>query len=220
MKPKIFVDGREDKNFLKQIQRTDLEAQIKQLVTADCIIYGEDEKKNEFSIGIERKTQTDFLNSIIDKRIITQLIELKRNFTVPLLIIEGQENMYRLRNFHPNAIRGMLTAIIIDLQIPILYTVGIKDTVAFITTITKRLTQPHREISLLKKRKPRTLKEQQEYIVESIPSIGPLLAKSLLKKFGSVKDIVNATEEELQEVEKVGKKKAAEVKRLMDSKYL
>ena len=39
-------------------------------------------------LAIERKTGHDFLNSIIDKRILNQLITLKENFPLQLLIIE------------------------------------------------------------------------------------------------------------------------------------
>jgi len=68
-------------------------------------------------------------------------------------------------------------------------------------------------------KKPLTLKEQQEYIVSSLPGIGPTLAKPLLKKFGSVRGIVNAEKEDLEKVDKLGPKKAENIKEVMDSKY-
>jgi len=216
---KLFIDRREDKNLILELEKRKLPIQIKQLAIADIIFHGEDYNKNTVSIGIERKTQTDFLNSIIDKRIISQLIELKQNVNSPLLIIEGQENMYRIRNFHPNAIRGMLASIAIDLQIPIIQTKSIADTAAFIETISKRLEKPKKPISLLSKRKPFTLKEQQEYIIESLPGIGPLSSKNLLQKFKSVSNIMNATEKQLQETERIGKLKAKEIRKVIESGY-
>lgn len=216
----IIIDHREDKNLIKNLLKKKIDIKIKQLISADIIIYGKDYLGNDVSVGIERKTQLDFLNSIIDKRIITQLIGLKENFNMQLLIIEGQENIYRLRNFHPNSIRGMLSSILLDLQIPIIETKSINDTIAFLETIISRLEKPRKNISLLKKRKPLTLKEQQEYLVESLPGVGPSLSKALLKNFGSIKDIINASPERLKEVEKIGKKKAEEIKKITDSKYL
>ena len=53
-----------------------------------------------------------------------------------------------------------------------------------------------------------TREQFQEFIVGNLPGIGPKLAKSLLKHFGSVKAISNAEVKELVKVEKIGKKKA------------
>jgi Fanconi anemia group M protein len=62
--------------------------------------------------------------------------------------------------------------------------------------------------------------EQQLFIVESLPNIGPVNAKNLLKHFGTVSKVFNASENELQEVEGIGKKTAKEIRKVMDSKYL
>ena len=117
----LIIDHREPKSLIRELAKKH-KVEIKHLVTADFIIQGKDIEGNELNIGIERKTKNDFLNSIIDKRIIQQILYLKENFPVQLLIMEGTENIYEIRNFHPNAIRGMLASITIDFQIPILQT--------------------------------------------------------------------------------------------------
>ena len=65
-----------------------------------------------------------------------------------------------------------------------------------------------------------TLKEQQEYIISSLPNVGPSLAKELLKKFKTVKKVINAKEDKLKKVEKIGEKKAKNIRNLVDSEYL
>ena len=164
-------------------------------------------------------TTNDFLNSIIDKRLITQLIDLKKHFDLTLLIIEGTENIYEIRNFHPNSIRGMLASIAIDFQVPILYTRNYRDTANLLAIIAKRLEKPRSLPSLLKKRKPLTLKQQQEFIIESLPGIGPILSKSLLKKFKTIKNIINAEEKNLQKVKKLGPKKINNIKKVLEGSY-
>jgi len=215
---KIIIDHREPKSLIRELAKNH-NIQVKQLIAADFIIQGKDPDGNELNIGIERKTINDFLNSIIDKRIIQQLIYLKEHFTTTLLILEGAENIYKIRNFHPNAIRGMLASITIDFQIPTLQTRNYRDTAALINIIATRLEKSKKIFPLLKKRKPSTLKEQQELVIESFPSVGPTLAKSLLKKFKSVKKMINASEEKLKKVEKIGNKKAQEIKKVIDSLY-
>lgn len=205
----IIIDHRE-RELVKELARRKIKYDIKQLVIADIII------KN---IGIERKTQQDFINSIIDGRLIQQLIVLKENFDIPLLVIEGEDNIYTLRKMHPNAIRGMLASIAIDYQIPIIHTRSLNDTCSLIETILKRMERGKVSFPLLKKRKPLTLKERQELVIESFPGIGPTLAKSLLKEFKSVKKIINAEEKKLQNVEKIGPKKASEIKKVIEEEY-
>ena len=62
--------------------------------------------------------------------------------------------------------------------------------------------------------------EQQLFIIESLPNIGPVNAKNLLEHFGTVANIINASESQLQEVEGIGKKTAVNIRKVVDSKYL
>ncbi|MBI2667304.1 hypothetical protein HYX17_00875 [Candidatus Woesearchaeota archaeon] len=217
---KVIVDYRErSSGIVKELAKKKIDTEIKQLIMGDFVIQSKDLNNKLVTVGIEKKTQSDFLNSIIDKRILQQLINLKENFDIPLLLIEGSENIYEIRNFHPNSIRGMLASIAIDYQIPIIFTKNIRDTASLIGIIAKRLERPIKNISLISKRKPLTLKEQQEFIVSSLPGVGPTIAKSLLKKFGSIYNIINANKEDLMDVDKIGKKKAEDIKTLLESQY-
>ncbi len=216
---KIIADYREDKNIIKEFYKDNIDVEIKSLISADFVMQVKDINNNVKDLGIERKTIRDFLNSIIDKRILTQLISLKENFPLQLLILEGEENIYAIRDFHPNSIRGMLSSIAIDYQIPIIFTRNTRDTAAYLSLIAKRLEKPKRHISLLSKRKPLTLKEQQEYIIESLPGVGPSLSKSLLLKFKSVRNVINAKEHKLKRVDKIGDKKSKGIRDVLDSEY-
>jgi len=218
--PQIFLDHRERASGIKkELIKQKIEVIEKQLVIADFVIKTKNLNGDILTIGIERKTLNDFLNSIIDKRLITQLINLKKHFDLTLLIIEGTDNIYEIRNFHPNSIRGMLASIAIDFQVPILYTRNYRDTANLLGIIAKRLEKPRSLPSLLKKRKPLTMKQQQEFIIESLPGIGPTLSKSLLKKFKTIKNIINAEENNLQEIEKLGPKKVQNIKKVLEGKY-
>ena len=216
----IILDYRERSSGIKEeLIKQGIEVIEKQLPYADFIIKTKDLNNNILNVGIEKKTINDFLNSIIDKRLINQIMELKKNFDIPLLIIEGTENIYELRNFHPNSIRGMLASIAIDFQTPILYTRNHRDTANLLAIIAKRLEKPRSLPSLLKKRKQLTLKQQQEFLIESLPGVGPLISKRLLENFKTIKDIVNADEKDLMRVEKIGKEKAKQIKKVLEEKY-
>ncbi len=217
---KILLDHRERSSGIKkELIKQGIEVIEKQLSYADFIIETKDLNNNIITVGIEKKTINDFLNSIIDKRLINQIINLKKNFDIPLLVIEGTENIYELRNFHPNSIRGMMASIAIDFQTPILHTRNHRDTANLLAIIAKRLEKPRSLPSLLKKRKQPTIKEQQEFLIESLPGIGPQISKNLLKNFGTIKSLVNASEEELTKVEKIGKIKAKQIKKVLEERY-
>lgn len=216
---KIIVDNREPKLIIRELAKEEIEVESKQLETADFILQTKNLNNEIQNVGIERKTINDLLNSIIDKRLINQLMILKENFDIPILIIEGEDNIYSLRDFHPNSIRGIIATVAVDFQIPIIYTKNERDTVKYLGLIAKRLEKSRKPISLTPKRKPLTIKEKQLYLVETLPGIGPTLAKSLLKEFKTIKKLINAEEKELQNVEKIGKIKAKELKLLFEEEF-
>ena len=212
-KLKVLVDVREKgSNISKKLTELEMDVKVKSLATADIIISNK--------IGIERKTVPDFVNSIIDKRIFVQLKDLKNNFENPILIIEGEEDIYSVRNIHPNAIRGTLATIVSSFQIPIINTKNSQDTAEMIKALAKKEQKnQEKDISINPTRKPMTTKEQQEFIIESLPNIGPSLAKSLLRKFKTIKKIINAKPEKLEKIDKIGKKKAKEIQRILEEIY-
>jgi Fanconi anemia group M protein len=65
------------------------------------------------------------------------------------------------------------------------------------------------------KRKTRSKKEQLQFILEGFPGIGAETAKKLLKEFKTLKNIINASQEELTSL--IGKK--AEIFRLSEECY-
>jgi Fanconi anemia group M protein len=66
-------------------------------------------------------------------------------------------------------------------------------------------------VSVRTQTKPVTLPEQQLFITESLPGIGPVSAKKLLTHFKTVKNVVNASKKELKEVEGIGEKTATNI---------
>jgi ERCC4-related helicase/ERCC4-type nuclease len=210
---KIYIDSRENSSKLvKDLYSLDLEINLKKLDVADYIVSND--------VAIEYKTVEDFVDSILDGRLISQLIELKRNFTKPLILIEGENDIYSIRNIHPNAINGMLSTIAVNFRIPLLFTKNSKESANLIYTLAKREQidstkdfNPHTE------KKITNVRESQEYIISSIPNIGPNVGKSLLREFGTIKKIINADEKDLQKVPKIGKKKSEELYSLFNHDY-
>jgi len=209
----IIIDYRELKNKVtKELFRLGVRIIPKQLEVADFIPCEE--------IGVERKRIDDFLNSLIDGRLFNQIKNLKETFKKPLILVEGKENIYSLRNIHPNAIRGALASISLDYQIPIIFTEDEIDTAHFLYTIIKREQKDNKPIQVRHEKKPLTDKELQEFIISGFPGIGRLNAQNILMHFKTIKNFVNANEEELRKVEKIGELKAKKIKEITEKEYL
>mgnify|MGYP001284640337 CR=1 FL=1 len=212
-KIKIFADFREKgSGILKELVEMDVDLKLEALPAADYILSSR--------VGVEYKTVEDFIQSIIDGRLLQQIKSLKNNFERPLLIIDGVEDIYSVRNVHANAIRGTLSAVAVDFGVPILYTKNAKDTAQLLNIIAKREQEDIGvAFNVHPEKKNLSIKDQQEYVISSLPGIGTGLAKPMLKHFKSVKNVINAEQKELEKVEKIGKKKAERIRDIVDRKY-
>jgi len=159
------------------------------------------------NVAIERKTVSDFISSMLNKRLLIQLEEIKQ-YEKRLLVIEGTEeqelynddNNEEKKGLHSNAIRGMLLYTSLEANCPIIFSKNYQDTARFLYLIAKRMEKDKTLVSLHAKKKNLSFQEQKQYILEAFPNIGPTTAKKLLNKFKTINSIINASEEELKEV--------------------
>ncbi len=147
---------------------------------------------------IERKTFQDFIGSILNKRLHSQLKEIKK-YPKHFLILEGFDFTYK-SNVHPNAIRGMLLSIATDYQIPIIYTENEADTARFLILTSKRYEKQKPQNAIRQTKTETTPEKQKQFILEGFPEIGPTAAKNLLEEFNSLKEIFNAPEKILNKI--------------------
>jgi ERCC4-related helicase/ERCC4-type nuclease len=209
----IFADYREkDSGVIKELIEQGVNMRLEMLESADYIL-SED-------VGVELKRVPDFVNSLIDGRLLAQLKVLKESFPKPIVIVEGTEDIYSVRNVHPNAIRGLMSTIAVSYSIPILFSRNPKETASYLAIIARHeQIDANKDVFMHSSKKPMTQKELQEYIVSALPGVGATLARPLLKRFGSVGGVVNAKEEELREVEMIGEKKAKKIRDAIEGKY-
>ncbi len=148
-----------------------------------------------------------------------RLLEELTQYKDKLLIVEGldEQELYTdsldWTGMHPNAIRGFLLSILLKYRVPIIFTKNYEDTAKFLSVLSKKKSK---ELPLKVKKKNLNGKERLQFIIESFPGIGPKTSKKLLKKFKTIKNIINASEEDLKKV--IGKK-AENMKRIIDYKY-
>jgi len=211
-RPRIIADYREKGSAVIKALVDEVDLGLEHLNSGDYILSER--------VAVEYKTVEDFVASIIDGRLIEQARQLKRNFQRPVIIIEGDQDIYAVRKVHPNAIRGMMATLVISFGIPIMRTSDPQETAALLQIMAKR------EQELLKKhptwhgnKREYTVLEQMKYITSALPGIGPGLAIPLLKEFKSVSKLVNASIDDLQNVKLIGPQKAKRLRDVLDSDY-
>jgi len=211
-KVKVLVDYRESE-IAKILFELGAEVETSSLEVGDFIL-SED-------VVVELKVCGDFVASLIDGRLFSQAKELKNNFKKPLYIIEGDINeMFEVRNVHPNALRAALVSLALDYGFPLIFSRNREETGEILMIIAKREQfENSKEISLRGSKKNWTLAEQQQFLIEGLPLVGPKLAKNLLKEFGNPTNIINAGIEDLQKVDKIGKKKSGAIRKLLEGLY-
>ena len=210
---KIIVDNREYRsNVIRFLSGKDVEIESQQLDVGDYVLSSR--------IGVERKKVDDFLKSLIEGKLFFQMRKVRDAYSRPVLILEG-EGLLTKRNISHNAIFGSLVSIIVDFGIPIITTKSAHETADLLYVMANReQKEGNRAVAIRGEKWSMSIPEQQQFIMEGLPNISAVLAKRLLQNFGSIKAVVNASEEELCTVQGIGKNIAAEIVEILNSEYM
>lgn len=208
----ITVDYREKASGLIDLLKTEnVSIEVKKVLYGDYIINN--------SITIERKTAKDFLISIIDARLFRQLSNLKKYCTNPVLVIEG--NPYKTDlNFENAAIKGALISTQAIWNMPVIFSRSKEDTKDIFVMIGRQDETCLDVVPLRGGYRPKRLKSKQLYLLQGLPQIGPMLARRLLEHFKSVSKIMNASIDELTEVDGIGTVSATKIREVLDAETL
>jgi Fanconi anemia group M protein len=208
IKVPIIIDTREKQSLVAaNLVERNAKISFETLEIGDYLING---------IAIERKTFKDFQGSIVNKRLVEQLTNLKK-YEKCFLILEGFLYNYSDAILHENAIRGMILSISLEFEIPVVYTENEKDTAEFLITLAKKFDKPKTDISLRQKKAEMTLEEKKQFILEGFPGVGPTTAKKLLEKYKTLETIFKQKKEKLAEIESFDQKKSEEFRSILEN---
>ena len=208
-KPLVYVDDRELKSeTAKKLFSLGAVLRPQRLDVSDFILSPR--------VAIERKTASDFESSVMDGRLFDQVKNLLENVERPAICVIGKE----FQRLGEKPMRGVVISLMFDYGIPVMFFESETQLAEFLFHVAEReQLKDHKEQKLRFGRKGTTLEERQQFIVESLPMIGPNAAKKLLEHFGSVEAIFKADEKQLQEVALIGKEKAKEIRNVICTRY-
>jgi DNA excision repair protein ERCC-4 len=195
----IIVDHRESNAPVLPLlrERTECRVQLGRLTAGDYAIAG--------SLLFERKTIPDLVVSIIDGRLFSQAQRLSTSGARAVLIVEGPISELANQGMTWEAIQGALVTVAVFHGVPVLWSRDARDTV---NTMVFAAQQARTRATGALRRfgyRPRGKRARQLYILQSMPMVGPLRARRLLDRFGSVRAVMQASIDELDAVEGVGK---------------
>ena len=192
----VIVDVHEP-DWLKE-----LADEVRSLDAGDIVVEG---KKKTYVV--ERKTVNDLVGTVENKRFFAQLHKLRGSKGVPLLVIEGN-------HFAVMKVGRLIEPVWLGLQVSVaergvgmVRTWSEKETGILLGVLRRRADKEGHtyEIKAVKRYESET--DEVVNVIGALRGVGEKKALKLLKRFGSVKGVVNASESELVSVlgEKVGK---------------
>ncbi len=220
----VIVDSREaskNRDVVESLKAKGLEVAVAELSVGDYYLTA---AENETPVLVERKTVTDFVNSIRDNRVWDQAKRLREaaasDGVKPVIILEGWLGLVEKRtSWNIAAVLRVLDELALDWGIPILPTHNKRATIAWLAAKAKSLgdTKRKKVMRLRTTKKPMTLNQRILYVAEGL--VGPVLAKRLLKHFRTLRRLANASIEELMAVEGIGEKRAREIFQILNTPW-
>ncbi len=208
----MIVDSRELPTAVaRELTRLDVKISGESLEIGDYVASEE--------VAIERKESNDFIQSLIDGRLFSQLNALRTTYRRPVLIIEG-EQLIGLRAVNPASIYGALASIAIRIQVPIIWTRNSEETANVLYRIA--------HMEQVESSKPLRTRsgdakgsdaEALEYILSGFPGVDTVTSRAILSEFGTLESIFSAEFKDLQKVKGVGPKIAGRIRRLLTTVY-
>ncbi|MFH0884523.1 MAG: ERCC4 domain-containing protein, partial [Candidatus Micrarchaeota archaeon] len=180
----IAVDEREDRFFDETFQALGASVERRMLSVGDFLCSSR--------LAVERKTRSDFEQSVIDGRLFSQLPNLVSNYERVVIVVEGLSDEERLSR---ESLLGAYATILADFGASLIFTRDKNGTAELVFHLAKHEQVAKKQpMRIYAKKRTFTPSQTARSIVESLPMVGPKLAKALLNHFGSVEALAHATE--------------------------
>jgi len=213
----IYITPNENRSEIVNIfQKLSKSFEFRTLLVGDYAIGEFDSTGILDGIIIERKSAGDYIGSLLSGHLSTQLYEMSYNFPLSYLFIIGDlRTESREHNIPWNTILSSLIGSSFkrasDGVCGIVIPRTVDDDWDFVTSLIclekKWINGETQRIPVMVK-KSWSSDEYAIYILSSFPEIGSKTAKSLLRYFKSLKNIANASVNDLKNVNDIGNKKA------------
>lgn len=216
----VYVDTREPKSMFDALSQLEGIRPVWQALEAgDYYIPGD-----KCSLLIERKTTTDYLNSLFDSHLWSEIEKLKsvsvgEGKIVPLLLVEGSWGYalkWRKRQDRGAiaSIYGSLLSTIAGWGVHVIHSPATSWTPYVIASLARWVGRPRESSPPVRKPKAETLDEMALRVLCSLPHISTKRARDILSRFGSVWDALSNLDR-WDEIEGIGEKIVSDVRAVL-----
>lgn len=206
----LKIDDREDEHIFKIIEKKEmqefksklgieLEVKKERLLVGDYVV-------TEKNLCIERKSFTDFINSIRSRHLYEQLLNMENNYEHNYLIISG--NIKDLA-FNPNVsytvneFVGSIASLMVRFNVKIMIVNNDNQLIKLVFKIIEK-SYSTKVVSCITKVK-RTNEDIKVAMLCCIPKLGESKSRELLKKY-KISDLPKLTKQELMNIDGIGNK--------------
>jgi len=203
---KILLDTRESPET-KEILSLFLKSEEAMLSVGD-ILYNDD-------VAFEHKTPQDFIASVFDGRLFTQIDAMRDNYPHSYVLISGTlteilETAEMIKRY--NSIMAAICSCYVR-NCPIIFCDNLTNLAEVVKVLGEKLSDGKVRDRPIQKTKMEDLRLQ---FICSLPNVSEKRGKGLLEEFGSVHGVLSASEDDLQRVHKIGEKIAKGIREVIE----
>lgn len=204
---RIIADARERGSPLLQLleQSPMFDVHVARLQRGDYVI--------EDQVTVERKRYDDFAISLVDGRLFAQAAALSR-MSRPIMLIEGPRD--RATAVHPHALKGALLSLATAWRLPVIFSRDATESVWILEALGRQSYVDASGDIARGGYRPKRLHARRSFVLQGLPGVGPVVARRLLERFGTVRGVMMAEERDWAEVPGVGPKRAAAIARIVN----
>lgn len=155
----------------------------------------------DFLIGnenvIERKSSTDFMLSVMDRKIFGNIAKLKAGYDHVTYIVEGDIFAPRFHS-NPSALRDALAYMSAVEGVALIPSPDAAMSAELVYDMAMYIQHGGDKAVSVRSNKPKDLRSSQQYVIESLPGVSAERARELLRRFGSAAAVLGAGDEDLQ----------------------
>lgn len=211
----VLVDARELRTPVCSILRNryNVRAIIRQLSVGDYIC--------SHRVGIERKSRSDLLKSMYNKRLLDQTTSLRATYDVPMILVEDEPTPAGQQS-NQNQFDGIIAMLARQTPpVKLLFSSGKEESARIIADIAQREAEMHQPMSV-----PTELAEKSNQMLQfilCIPKVSYITASYIVMygRFNNLREFVNCDEDQLmRRVPKITRSQACKIVQHMAREFV
>jgi ERCC4-type nuclease len=164
----------------------------------------------------ERKTIRDFALSLCDGRLFHQACRLCSSPYSAVYMLEGSTAGLKTLNIRRESIQGAIISLTLLYGLPILRSLNGEETARLLSYASLQMHKAAMGLFQRPGYRPKGHHKRKLYVLSSLPGIGSVRADQLLRRFGTVRAVFNASAEELMQIPGLGKTTAKAIHNILN----